>query len=288
MANFVKDEAFESYSVRFAEHFRMTRKDGVIEVAMHENGDSPRWSYELHRALPQMFAAVGADRENELLILTSLGNDWLTEFNQESFGIKQQDFIPRSYDLWYYDGTKLQENFLWCLDIPVIAVINGPGFHHEFALLADLTICAPDVRFMEAHLPFGLVPGDANYLVFQELLGTKRANQMALMDRGIEADEAYDLGLVNEVLPREDLMPRAREMAAVIMKNSRIVRRLTTQLLRRRWKRLFTDDFNMHFGFELYASVVSETRHDNDTVEVLKAKYAAERAQKLEGASAEP
>lgn len=262
--SFVADEPFESYSKRFAEHFVMTRTDGVIEVRMHENGGTPRWSYELHRAWPQMFAAVGADRENELLIIGGTGDRWLAQgFNEESFGISHAEFLRRCYDIWYVDGTKLQENQLWSVDIPVIGVINGPGHHLEIALLADLTICADDVRFMEAHIPLGMVPGDGQFLVYQELLGMKRANYLALVNGGVDASEAVQAGLVNEVLPRDQLMPRARELAAQIMQSSRVVRRLTTQLSRRRWKRLFTDDFNMHFGFELFASTVSEHSHDS-------------------------
>lgn len=262
--SFVPDEPFSSYSERFAQHFKMARNNGVIEVCMHENGDSPRWSYELHRAWPQMFAAVGQDRENELLIISSTGDRWLAEgFNEESFGISHEEFRRRCYDIWYVDGTKLQENQLWLVDIPVIGVLNGPGHHLEIGLLADLTICADDVRFMEAHIPLGMVPGDGQYLVYQELLGMKRANALALVSGGVDAKDAVDYGLVNEVLPREQLMPRARELAAEIMKSSRVVRRLTTQLARRRWKRLFTDDFNMHFGFELFASTVSEHSHDS-------------------------
>ena len=275
--SFANDEPFESYRARLKEHFVMTREAGVIEVRMHENGESPRWSYELHRALPQMFAAIGQDRENELLILTSTGDHWLTEFNAESYGISQEEFLKRCYDLWYLDGTKLQENLLWGLEIPIIAAVNGLGFHYEIPLLADLTICTPGTRFMESHLAFDSVPGDANYLVLQELLGIKRANYVALLGTGIEAKEALSLGLVNEVVPLDELMPRARELAAGVMKNSRIVRRLTTQVMRRRWKRLFTDDFNMHFGFELFAATVAETRHDNETVNQLKAKIAADR-----------
>ena len=264
MVSFVKDESFSSYSERFAEHFSMTRTDGIIEVSMHENGGAPRWSYELHRAWPQMFAAIGADRENELLIITSSGDRWLAEgFNEESFGISHEEFRRRCYDIWYVDGTKLQENQIWGIDIPVIAAINGPGHHLEIGLLADLTICADDVRFMEAHIPLGMVPGDGQFLVYQELLGIKRANYLALASGGIDAAEAVRLGLVNETMSRELLMPRARELAAQVMQSSRVVRRLTTQLSRRRWKRLFTDDFNLHFAFELFASTVSEHSHDS-------------------------
>jgi enoyl-CoA hydratase/carnithine racemase len=262
--SFVADESFESYSKRFAEHFIMTRSNGVIEVRMHEGGQTPRWSYELHRAWPQMFAAVGADRENELLIISGTGERWLAEgFNEESFGIGPEEFRRRCYDIWYVDGTKLQENQLWSVDIPIIGVINGPGHHLEIGLLADLTICADDVRFMEAHIPLGMVPGDGQYLVYQELLGVKRANYLALASGGVDADEAVRLGMVNEAMPRDRLMPRAYELAAEIMKSSRVVRRLTTQLARRRWKRLFSDDFNMHFGFELFASTVYEQSHDS-------------------------
>ncbi len=280
MVKFVQDEPFESYSARFAEHFVMTREAGVIEVRMHENNEAPRWSYELHRALPQMFAAVGQDRENECLILTSTGDSWLTEFNAESYGISQEEFLKRCYDLWYLDGTKLQENLIWGLEIPVVAAINGLGFHYEIPLLADLTICVTGTRFMESHLAFDSVPGDANYLVLQELIGVKRANYVALLGTGIEAEEALQLGMVNEVVSRDQLMLRARELAAGIMRNSRVVRRLTTQVMRRRWKRLFTDDFNMHFGFELFAATVAETRHDNNTVNELKAKIGADRARR--------
>ncbi len=262
--SFVVDEPFSSYKERFKEHFVMSRVDGVIEVRMHENGNAPRWSYELHRAWPQMFAAVGADRENELLIISGTGERWLAEgFNEESFGLSHEEFVRRCYDIWYVDGTKLQENQLWLIDIPVIAVINGPGHHLEIGLLADLTICADDVRFMEAHIPLGMVPGDGQFLVYQELLGIKRANYLALASGGIDANEALRLGLVNEVLSRAELMPRARELAGEVMKSSRVLRRLSTQLARRRWKRLFTDDFNMHFAFELFGAAVSEHSHDS-------------------------
>ncbi len=262
--SFVADEPFESYRERFAEHFVMTRDNGVIEVRMHEDGKPPRWSYELHRALPQMFAAVGADRENELLIITGTGDRWLGEgFNEESFGISHEEFLRRCYDIWYVDATKLQENNIWAIDIPVIAAINGPGHHFEIALLADLTICTDDVRFMEAHIPLGMVPGDGQFLVYQELLGIKRANYLALANGGVDAAEALQFGLVNEVMDRDRLMPRARELATQIMRSSRVVRRMTTQLARRRWKRLFTNDFNMHFGCEIFAATVSEHSHDS-------------------------
>lgn len=262
--DFVRDESFESYQKRFKDYFHMERKDGIIEVRMHTNGAGAVWSFEMHKALGQMFQAVGADRDNEVMILTGTGDHWLLEFSKESFS-KQEDsdvvFKNTNYDLWWLDGIKLQENMLWAIDIPVISVINGPGFHTEFGLLADLTICAEDAQFFDVHWGVGLVPGDASLLVFQQLIGLKRANWAAYSVEGISAKQALDWGLVNEVHPREKLLPRAREMAALMMKQDRVVRGLTTQVMRRPWKRVFTDDFAHHFAHELYAANVNRGKH---------------------------
>lgn len=268
--NFVPDEPLESYQERFKDHFLFRREDGILEVRMHQNGGTPEWSLELHRALPQMFQAVGSDRANEVFIFTGSGDHWLHEFNTTSFGHQadsEEVFKESNYDTWFVDGTKLQENLLWSIDIPIITAINGPGFHTEFALLADLTLCSDDSVFIEPHIPLGMVPGDAQLLVFQELLGIKRANYLAYLIDGVDAQKALEWGLVNEVMPREQLLPRCWEIAREIMKSDRIVRRLTTQVLRRRWKRLFTDDFSMHFAHELFAANVSHSAHETATVE---------------------
>ena len=57
----------------------------------------------------------------------------------------------------------------------------------------------------------------------------------------INAHQALDWGLVNEVLPKDSLMDRAWELAEDLMKIERVTRRLTTAVTRRHWKKIFTD-----------------------------------------------
>ena len=252
--SFVPWIALEEYRERFSEHFVMERKDGVIEVRFHTNGGEAFWGLELHRALSQMFQAVGQDRENEVMIITGTGDQWLTKRDHESMA----QVVAPDYDVWYADMTKLIENLLWCVDIPTIAAINGPGFHTEFGLLCDLTIAADDARFFEPHFALGVVPGDGQFLVYQELLGLKRANHaMYLRTDGLSAAEALEWGLVGELQPREALMPRARAMAAKIMEQPRTIRRLTTQVARRPWRRLVQSDFSTHIATEVFGGNVS-------------------------------
>ncbi len=268
-ASFVAEEAYESYRERFSEHFKMTRREGILEVRMHHENQTPKWSMELHQALGQMFHAVGADRKNEVLILTGTGDFWLNEIDNESYEKQvgsEGVFKQSSYDTWYLDGTKMLERILWEIDIPIISAINGPGFHMDIALLADLTICSDNTIFMDPHMAIGLVPGDGQFLIFQQLLGLKRAAALAYLLEGIGAPEAQRLGIVNEVHPRDLLLPRAWEMAELIMKSPRIVRRLTTQVVRRPWKRLFTDDFKEHFAHEMYAAHVERSVPNDETL----------------------
>lgn len=250
------------YQARLAEHFIMERKDGVLEVRFHTNGGEAIWSFELHRAIGQMFQAVGQDPENEVLLLTGTGDKWLMKRDLESFS--NEDVLKPNYDSWYVDGSKLIESLLWSVDIPTISVINGPGSHTEFGLLCDLTIAADDARFFEPHFFLGVVPGDGQFLVYQQLLGLKRANHaMYLRETGISAAEALEWGMVGEVLPRENLMPRAREIAQLIMRQPRVVRRLTTQVAKRPWRRLVQDDFGMHLATEAFAGNLSPRPVDN-------------------------
>lgn len=239
------------YQARFAEHFVMERHDGILEVRFHTQGGEAVWSVELHRALSQMFQAIGQDPENEVMILTGTGDTWLMKRDIESFS--NPDIAKPDYDVWYRDGSKLIENLLWAVDIPTISVINGPGSHTEFGLLCDLTIAAEDAKFFEPHFFLGVVPGDGNFLVYQELLGIKRANHiMYLRETGITAAEALEWGMVGEVLPRPQLMARARQIAEQIMRQPRTIRRLTTQVVKRPWRRTAQDDLGMHLAHEMF------------------------------------
>jgi len=252
--SFVPWVPLAEYRERFAEHFVMERADGVLEVRFHTEGREALWSLELHRALSQVFQAIGQDPDNEVMIITGTGDSWLTKRDVESMA----QVITPNYDVWYADGTKLIENLLWCVDIPTIAAINGPGFHTEFGLLCDLTVASDDARFFEPHFALGVVPGDGQFLVYQQLLGLKRANHtMYLRTDGLSAAEALDWGLVGETVPRDQVLPRAREIAGKIMEQPRVIRRLTSQVAKRPWRSAVQADFGMHLAHELFAGNVA-------------------------------
>ena len=89
---------------------------------------------------------------------------------------------------------------------------------------------------------------------------------MMFMAEGIDAQTAMDWGMINEVLPKEKLLPRAWEIAEKIMKQPRSIRRLTHQVTVRPWKRILTDDYQIHIGLEMYGNALIKGRHHFDEI----------------------
>ena len=252
--------SFEEYSRTYAEHFRMTRANGVIEVQMHSDGGPAVYDLKLHNDWAQLWYVIGNDPDNEVLIFSGTGDTWLDYTERSRYESPLAELPADSfYDHQFADSLKLLESLIFNVDIPTISCINGPGFHTEFALLCDITLCADHAVLFDPHFEIGLVPGDGQGLVFQELMGLKRAAYYMYTADKIDARTALDMGLVNEVLPVDGLLPRAREIAAKIMKQPRATRRLTAAVIRRPWKRLLVQDLGYHMAHEMLALKLDAT-----------------------------
>jgi enoyl-CoA hydratase/carnithine racemase len=135
--------------------------------------------------------------------------------------------------------------------------VNGPGFHTEILTMCDITVAAEDAVLFDLHYDIGSVPADGIHNAFQELLGTKRAAYALLTGEAIDARKALEYGLVNEVVPGEELIARGFAIADHIMTQPRTIRRLTTQIIRRPWKRRVMEDLDGGFGIQMFGHVAS-------------------------------
>src|SRR5579863_6102930 len=145
LSPFVPTPKFEDYKERFKDHFKLERRaDGVLLAQAHTLGGSIQLSVENHRALGQLFKTIGADPENELLILTGSGKDFMMDSDPEGFKLEQEELEYWSYEYAYKDGRINVSSLINDLEIPTIGVLNGPGFHTEICLMCDITICSED------------------------------------------------------------------------------------------------------------------------------------------------
>jgi len=256
---FVSRPRFEDYREKYATYFKLERQNGILQVQMHTQGGPVMYGLPIHNAWSQLWLDLGNDPDNEVLIFSGTGDKWIAGFDPD-FATQSLDELPADafYDQIYSDATKLLEAFIFNIDIPTIACINGSGLHTEFALLCDITLCAEHAELFDPHFKFNLVPGDGQGLTFQELMGLKRAAYYLYTSDKINAQMAKEMGLVNEVLPLDRLLPRAWEIAEKIMQKSRTIRRLTSAVLRRQWKRRLVEDLGFHVAHELLGMHLKE------------------------------
>lgn len=268
LTKFVPTPDFNEYSERFKEHYKLERRtDGVILVQAHTKGGPIQLSVENHRAVGQLFKTIGADPKNEVMIFTGTGKDFMMDADPEGFQLEKEDLAYWAYEHAYKDGRINVSSLINDLEIPTIGVLNGPAFHSEICLMCDLTICSEDAVIYDLHYDIGSVPGDGIHSCFQELLGVKRAAYALLTGEAINAKTALEYGMVNEIVPREKLLERAWQLADHIMTQPRTTRRLTTQIVRRPWRRRITDDLDGGFGIQMFAHLAKQKAvHSKDHI----------------------
>ena len=117
------------------------------------------------------------------------------------------------------------------LPIPVIAAVNGfaLGGGCELAMACDIRIASVKAKFGQPEVGLGIIPGFSGTHRLPKLIGQGYAKEMIYTGKVIRADEALRIGLVNATYEPEELMDKALEMAAMMLKNAAIAIRLAKQ-----------------------------------------------------------
>jgi len=239
---------------------RMRRDEaGVLELTLHTRGGPALWGTSLrslHTELGDVFAAVGRDRANRVVILTGTGDSFIAAMDPEERApeTSMAAMWPRIYD----EGIALLRNLL-DLPMPVIAAVNGPAhIHAEIAVLSDIVLASTTAEFADlAHVPGGgAIPGDGVHVVWPMLLGPNRGRYFLLTGERIDAVEAKRVGVVAEVLEPAALMPRARELAAQLAKLPTPLLRYTREVLIKDLRRRMQDELASGLAHEALATLL--------------------------------
>jgi enoyl-CoA hydratase/carnithine racemase len=258
-AGYVPPTPFSEYAARYSAFFKMRREGGIIEARLHTNDGPYVHTAAAHNAWTRVWQDIGNDPGNHVLIITATGDKWFTG-NPETINPKPASELDPDHTFQRMsDGWKLIESFINNIDIPTISAVNGPGMHTEFAMMCDVTFAAPDADFMDPHFWLGSPPGDGQGMALQTLMGAKRAAYYIYAAKSIPAATALEWGLVSDVLPREQLLDRAWELARFIMKRPRYARWATHNILSRHWKKAVAEDFGFHMAHQMLANVATKS-----------------------------
>ena len=238
---------FDAYRDGFPNARLNRSKSGVLEVALHTDGGTLVFNGHTHEQFVDLFHAIGSDPDNRVVILTGSGDAFMETISPEGFDF----FTPQGYDKIYREGRKVLMNIL-DIEAPLIAAVNGPArLHSEYILLADIVVATPSTVFQDnPHFEFGIVPGDGVHLLWQEVIGSVRGRYFILTRQELDADTAKAWGAINEIVPANELIPRAREIAEGLAKLPPLTTKYTRIALTQKLRRIIDEGVTLGLALE--------------------------------------
>jgi methylglutaconyl-CoA hydratase len=208
---------------------QLSHDAGVATVTLNRPDKRNAISFELIDDLLRAFDEV-AKSDAIILILTGAGKAFCSGMDLDNL----KELTGRSPEQNLQDSQTMVRLFRALYEFPkvTIAAVNGAAVAGGtgLALLCDFTLAVPETKFGYTEVRIGFVPAIVSTFLLRQV-GEKQARDLLLTGRLFGAEEAARLGLINEIVAPEQLMPRARELGALLMQNSPSSLRATKQLL---------------------------------------------------------
>ena len=187
-------------------------------------------SFELVDELMRALGEIESKGQAQVVIITGAGKAFCAGLDLESL----KALAGRTHQQNVEDSSTMARMFRTIYDfpLPTIAAVNGAAIAGGtgIATMCDFTLAVPEAKFGYTEVRIGFVPAIvSSFLVMQ--VGHKIARDLLLTARLFDAAEAHRYGLVNEVVEAERLMPRALELAGLLLENSPSSVRATKKLI---------------------------------------------------------
>ena len=185
-----------------------------------------------HQMITELLQALDEveDSPARVLILTGTGKPFCAGMDLQAL----KDFRSQSNSEIAADTRRIASLFrrLYAFPKPTIAAVNGAAIAGGcgLATLCDFTLAVPEAKFGYTEVRVGFIPALVSFYVVRQV-GEKRARDLLLSGRIFGAAEAQAMGLVNEIVDPDKLLPRAHEMARSLAEMSPVALGHTKRLL---------------------------------------------------------
>ncbi|CAM3634903.1 enoyl-CoA hydratase/isomerase family protein [Tsukamurella ocularis] len=186
------------------------RTEGVLTVRFNRPEAFNAVNRQLHTELARVFAEIRTDTETRAVVLTGEGRAFSAGGDLKNITEGAGARLDRTF-------TEARKIVLDLLELPqpIISAVNGPamGLGATIALLCDVVFASDRAQFGDPHVRIGVGAGDGSIVIWPWLIGINRAKQYLMTGDAMSAEKAERLGLVNELVPHDELIASAQTFA---------------------------------------------------------------------------
>lgn len=240
-------------------------KDSVATLTLNRPDARNAYSEIMVKSLIEGIDRAENDPEVRVIIITgagkafSAGGDLKRMVADEGmFSGKEPGELRRSYVL----GIQRIPERIARVDKPIIAAINGSaiGAGLDLACMCDFRIASKTAKLGSTFVKLGLVPGDGGAYFLPRIIGFPKALELILTGRIVDAEEALQIDLVNQVVEPEALMPATLKLAQVLSANAPLAVQLSKRAAYRSWETDLTNALELAATYQGMAQRTDDHR----------------------------
>ncbi len=191
------------------------------------------------RELSAKLVEANRDPDTRCIVLTGAGRGFcsgldLVDLGQGGLGSSNDDEPGNRLPNQLFDLRDAPINVMWSIDKPIICAVNGAaaGYGMDMTLLCDIRIAGESAKMACVTAKRNVVPESGGTWLLPRLIGWAKAAELYYRARTLDAQESLEIGLVNEVVPDDQLMPTAMQWAQEIAENAPMSVQTTKRMMR--------------------------------------------------------
>ncbi|MBN1643280.1 MAG: enoyl-CoA hydratase/isomerase family protein [Dehalococcoidales bacterium] len=241
------------------EELLLEKKGHVAVITLNNPKKLNALDKKMSQSLAQVTSDIALDDEIRVVIITGAGRGFCSGVDVSLLAnpsLKTESRFQRIQVTGYPHADVFPK-----LNKPVIAAVNGPcaGGGFSLALSCDIRIAADTARFIISQVARGIVPDYGMTLYLPLIVGVARASEMIYTGEILDAKKAKELDIVSQVVPGEQLMPAAMELANKIARQPPFSLELSKKLI---WRGLL-DNLNRQLDLESLAVRICKDTEDH-------------------------